>query len=262
MRIGVVLPSRGLLFSASFEELLRELKPFDHKIYFAHAKPIPDAFNIPLEEALKDTEITHILISEDDMMLPEGVLKKMVGLNVPATALDYPFKKDGEATTLHDPDGFALYTGLGFILVQRWVFDAMPKPVFKIDTAWDTRIEGTKLIMWPRDVSKIKTYGLHDINFGLTMWTNGIPIVPATVGGQRKLLALGQPGSNDGAHIIQELTKVGIDNTTKTDDPHLKAVWTKRISEVKSVEILDKIPDDIEIVDGQARLKTGDDLVI
>lgn len=94
------------------------------------------------------------------------------------------------------------------------------------------------------------------------MWTNGIPIVPATVGGQRKLLALGQPGSNDGAHIIQELTKVGIDNTTKTDDPHLKAVWTKRISEVKSVEILDKIPDDIEIVDGQARLKTGDDLVI
>ncbi len=262
MKLGVLLPSRGLLFSETLDELLRELRPFDYKIYFAHAKPIPDAFNIPLEQALRDKSITDILIVEDDMMLPRGILKKMVDLDVPATALDYPFKKDGEATTLHDPDGMALYTGLGFILVKRWVYDSMPKPVFRIDLAWDTRIEGTKLTMWPRDVSKIKTYGLHDINFGLTLWTNGIPIVPATTAGQRKLLALGQPGSNDGAHIIQELTQVGIDNTTKTDDPHLKAVWTKRISEVKSVEVLDKIPDDIEIVNGQARLREGGDVVI
>jgi hypothetical protein len=262
VKIGVVLPSRGLLFSQSFEELLRELKPFDYQIYFAHGKPIPDCFNIPLDKALRDKKNTHILFCEDDMALPKGVLRHMVDLDVPATALDYPFKKDGEATILHDPDGFALYSGTGFLLVWREVLDKMPKPVFRTDLAWDVRIQNHTLYMWPRDVSQIKTYGLHDINFGLTLWTNGMPILPAAPGGQRKLVALGQPNTNNGAHIIKELTKVGIDNITKTDDEEQKLKWMASLSQVQRVEILSKIPDDIEIVDGQARVKGGNDVVI
>lgn len=262
LKLAVVLPSRGLLFSETFEELLRELKSFKFKIYFAHAKPIPDAFNVPLEKALEDKDVTHVLFCEDDMMLPRGILKKMIDLNVPATALDYPFKNDGEATILHDPEGFALYSGTGFLLVWREVLDKMPKPVFRTDLAWDTRIQSHKLIMWPRDVSRIKTYGLHDINFGLTLWTNGMPIVPAAPGGQRKLLALGQKGSNHGAHIIKTLKQVGIDNILKTDDEEQKLKWVAALSQVKQVEILDHIPEDIEIVDGQARLKGGGDIVL
>ena len=107
-KLGVVLPSRGLLFSKTLEELLRELKPYNYKIYFSHARPIPDCFNIPTKQALEDPEITHILFCEDDMCLPNGVLKKMIDLDVPATALDYPFKNDDEATILHDPQGYAL----------------------------------------------------------------------------------------------------------------------------------------------------------
>lgn len=262
MRLAVILPSRGLLFSETFEELLRELKPFDYKIYFAHGKPIPDCFNHPLERALADKKNTNFLFCEDDMMLPKGILKKMLALNVPATALDYPFKNDGEATVLHDPAGYALYSGTGFLLVWREVLDKMPKPVFRTDLAWDVRIQNHTLYMWPRDVSKIKTYGLHDINFGLTLWTNGMPIVPAAPGGQRKLLALGPTNTNNGAHIIKELTKVGIDNITKTEDEEQKLKWMASLSQVKQVEILDRIPDDIEIVDGQARLKGGKDVVI
>jgi len=261
-KIAVVLPSRGLLFSQSFEELLRELKPFDYKIYFAHGKPIPDCFNIPLEKALADPEVTHILFAEDDMMLPKGILKKMVALNVPATALDYPFKNDGEATILHAPDGSALYSGTGFLLVWREVFDKMPKPVFRTDLAWDVRIQNHTLYMWPRDVSRIKTYGLHDINFGLTLYTNGMPIIPAAPAGQRKLLALGMANSNNGAHFIKELTKVGIDNVTKTDDEEQKLKWMASLSQVQQVEILSRMPDDIEVVDGQARLKGGGDTII
>lgn len=262
MKLGVVLPSRGLLFSQTFEELLRELKPFEHKIYFAHGRPIPQCFNEPLEEALKDKEITHILFCEDDMMIPDGVLKKMVGLNVPATALDYPFKNDGEATILHDPQGYALYSGTGFLLVWREIFDKIPAPVFRTDLAWDVRIEKGTLYMWPRDVSKVKTYGLHDINFGLTLWTNGYPIVPAAPAGQRKLIAMGQKNTNHGAHIIKTITKVGIDNITKTEDEEQKLKWVAAMSTVRNVEILDSIPDDIEIIDGQAHLKRGGDVVI
>ena len=260
-RLGVILPSRGLLFSQTLEELLAELKPYDHKIYFAHARPLPECFNEPLEKALKDNP-THVLFCEDDMAIPKDILKKMLKLNVPATALDYPFKKDGEATILHDPDGFALWSGTGFLLVWREVLDKMPKPVFRTDLAWDIRIEKHVLYMWPRDVSKIKTYGLHDINFGLTMWTNGMPIVPAAPAGQRKLVALGQPNSNNGAHIIRTISKVGIDNITKTDDEEQKLKWLASLSQVKEVQVLEKMPDDIEIVDGQARLKGGGDTVI
>lgn len=262
MKVAVVLPSRGLLFSESFEELLRELKPFDHTIYFAHGKPIPDAFNIPLERALEDKKVTHVLFAEDDMMLPEGILQKMVRGQWLACALDYPFKNDGEATILHDPDGYALYSGTGFLLVDRLILDSMPKPIFRTDIAWDVRIEKGTLYMWPRDVSNIKTYGLHDINFGLTLWTNNIPIVPVTICGQRKLIALGQPNTNHGAHTIKELTRVGIDNITKTEDPEMQLKWIAALSTVKHVEILSKIPDDIEIIDGQAHLKGGGDMVI
>lgn len=262
MKLGVVLPSRGLLFSESFEELLRELKPFKYKIFFAHAKPIPDCFNVPLEKALADPDVTHVLFCEDDMMLPKGILKKMIDLDVPATALDYPFKNDGEATVLHDPDGYALYSGTGFLLVWREVLDKMPKPIMRTDLAWDLRIQNHTLVMWPRDVSKIKTYGLHDINFGLTLWTNGMPIVPAAPAGQRKLIALGRAGTNQGAHIIKKLTRVGIDNITKTDDEENKLKWMAALSQVTSIEVRDTIPSDIEIVDGQARLKGGNDVII
>lgn len=262
VKLGVVLPSRGLLFSASFEELLAELEPFDYKIYFAHGRPIPECFNEPLEQALKDKKVTHILFAEDDMALPKGILKKMVDLNVPATALDYPFKDNGEATILHDPEGYALYSGTGFLLVWREIFDKMPKPVFRTDLAWDVRIQKGTLYMWPRDVSKIKTYGLHDINFGLQLWTNGFPIVPAAPAGQRKLIAMGRTNTNQGAHIIKLIDQVGIDNITKTDDEEQKLKWMAALSTVKSVEILNSIPDDIEIIDGQAHLKQGGDIVI
>lgn len=262
MKLAVVLPSRGLLFSQSFEELLDELKPFSHKIYFSHNRPIPDCFNEPLEKALKDKTVTHILFCEDDMALPKGILKKMLDLNVPATALDYPFKENGEATILHDPQGYALYSGTGFLLVWREIFDKMPKPVFRTDLAWDVRIEKGTLYMWPRDVSKIKTYGLHDINFGLQLWTNGYPIVPAAPAGQRKLVALGRKNTNSGAHIIRTIDKVGVDNITKTDDETKKTKWIAALSTVRNVEILDSIPDDIEIVDGQAHLKQGGDIII
>lgn len=249
------------MFSQTLEELLRELKPFPHKIYFTHNRPIPECFNEPLEKALK-SDATHVLFCEDDMCIPQGVLQKMIDLNVPATALDYPFKNDGEATILHDPEGYALYSGTGFLLVWREILDKMPRPIFRTDLAWDVRIEKGTLYMWPRDVSKIKTYGLHDINFGLTLWTNGYPIVPAAPAGQRKLLALGLPNTNNGAHIIKTISKVGIDNITKTDDEEQKMKWVAALSTVRRVEILDSIPDDIEIIDGQARLKQGGDVVI
>jgi hypothetical protein len=51
-------------------------------------------------------------------------------------------------------------------------------------------------------------YGLHDVTFGLKLHKFGIPISVLGTIGQRKLISLGRAGTNDGAHSIEEWTKV------------------------------------------------------
>jgi len=246
------------------EELLHELKPYDYKIFFSIGNTLPDCFNMPIEEALKDESFTHILICEDDMIIPKNILGQMFKEKYPVVALDYPFKNDGEATTLHDPDGMALFTGTGFMLIERWVFNKMPRPIFYTDTAWDMMLtKNHKLIVWPRDVSKIKTYGLHDVNFGITMWTNGIPIYPMPkTAGQRKLKAKGKANTNNGIDQIYDLTVVWRDNTAKTTDTNMIQAYLDRLHQTRVIEILDKCPDNVEYIDGQATLREGKQIII
>lgn len=263
-QIAVILASRGMSFSQTCEELLRELDGYSYKIFFSVGNSLPDCFNIPLEEALKDSRYTHILIVEDDMIIPKGILTKMLNKKHPVVALDYPFQKDGDATTLHDPSGMAFYTGTGFMLIERWVLDAMPKPIFTTDTAWDMMItKDNKLICWSRDVSRIKTYGLHDVHFGITMWTNDLPIlVMDQTAGQRKLKARGKANTNSGADEIYTLTRVWRNNTAKTSNTELVKGYLERLAKVTSIEVLGEKPDFIYYEDGQARLKDEDHIIV
>jgi hypothetical protein len=257
MKLAVILPSRGLSFSRTCDELLKELKPLDYRLFFSIGHKLPDCFNIPLEEILKDKSFTHVLIVEDDMIIPKGILRKMFNVNYPLVALDYPFKKNGESTVLHDPDGMALYTGTGFLLIERWLLDMMPKPIFRTDTAWDMMIsKDNELLIWGRDVSKIKTYGLHDVHFGLTMWSQGLPIlVMKQTTGQRKLRKKGEAGSNSGADEIYEIKGVLRNNVLKTDNEEIRNAFLTRINLVKTVKLLPEKPDEVRYKDGQAVIK-------
>lgn len=251
-KLGVVVASRGLMFSETLEELLRELKDFDHKFFWAHERPLPECFNEPVEAALADPDIYAVLICEDDMLLPKGILKRMFDRNYPVVALDYPFKNDGDSTMLHAPDGSAIYSGTGFILIARAILEALPKPIFRTDTAWDTMIKGDTLLFWPRKLTKV-AYGLHDVNLGILLFANGIPIKPMfKTAGQRKLVKLGEPNTNNGAHEIKELTQVGRDLVIKTVSPENIYKYREALQRVKSVEIMDHIPEFIGYEDGQA----------
>lgn len=262
-RLAVVFPSRGMNFSRTCEELLRELANFDYKIFFSVGRSLPDCFNIPVDEALEYPSFTHVLIVEDDMILPTGILKAMLDKQYPVVALDYPFRKDGDSTTMHAPDGSAIYTGTGFLLIERWVLDKMPKPVFSTDTAWEMLIDAQNtLVIWPKDVSNIKTYGLHDVHFGITMWSNEIPIlVMEKTAGQRKLRALGKSGTNDGKHDIYQLTKVRRNNTAATSDREKVDMYLDRVSKIKSVELRVDKPDYVEYKDGVATVR-GNHVVV
>jgi len=262
-KLAVIVPSRGLSFSRTMEELLNELNGLDYELFFSIGNPLPDCFNLPLDKVLQNDSFTHILIVEDDMIIPKNILKVMINQHYPVVALDYPFKNDGDATTLFDPDGFALYTGTGFILIERWVLENIPKPVFRTDTAWDMMItKDNKLLIWGRDVSKIKTYGLHDVNFGLVLWSNGIPIkVMERTAGQRKLRKKGEGNTNNGADEIYELTHVWRNNTTKSDNPYVIKGYIERVNQITDIQILDKKPKNVYYEDGQARIR-GEHVII
>jgi len=249
VKIAVVLPSRGKVFSETAAELLRELGPYEHQIYYSHGRPIPDCFNVPTETALADPAITHVLYCEDDMIIPRGILRKMVAIDYPAVALDYPFKADNEATALRDPHGFAFYTGTGFLLVMRQLLEKLPKPIFRANIAWDTMIDRQRVItFWPRELAEGAGYGLQDVNFGLTLYANSLPILVMGEAGQRKLV--------EGKQV--ELTKVLRNNVTKNANPPDRDKFLAAMERLTGVRVLTQIPSNIVYIDGQAHLTGGD----
>lgn len=241
-KLAVILPSRGLMFSETFEELLRELEGFNYEIFWSHGKSLPECFNDPTERALADPEVFAVLICEDDMILPKGCLRRMFEANYPVVAMDYPFKQDGDATTLHDPDGKAFWTGTGFILIHRQVLEQIPKPIWKVGSTFDPFIDKDTLHFWPRKLRGTH-YGLHDLNFGLTLYSAGLPIHSmAQTAGQRKLRSLGKKHSNDGAHDIQELTVVGRDVVSGMVDQANIDLFKGALNRVKNVKFWTEIP--------------------
>lgn len=254
-KLAVIVPSRGLMFSETLEELLRELEGFDYEIFWAHGKAIPECFNEPTERALADPSVFALLFCEDDMILPRMVIKEMFNVEYPVVAMDYPFKNNGDSTMIHDPEGNVYWSGTGLLLVARAVLESMKKPIWIADTAWDVMIKKDRIMVWPRKLTKI-AYGLHDVNFGITLYSQGIPIKDIeSTGGQRKLRKLGRPKVNNGAHDIKELTRVGRDMVIKSIEPDKIARFKAAMERIGSVEIMDKTPDFIEYIDGQAHIK-------
>jgi len=207
IKIGVIYPSRGLVFSQSADELLQNLKGYLHKIYFAHKLPIPACFENPVNLALDDPTITHIFLVEDDMVLPNHILKDMLEMDKAVVTVNYPTSSKGDCAILTVKDRI-VYAGTGCTLVKREVFDELKKPYFRTDIMWSPRNMGNyiKFIGIKHDTNS--GYGLHDVNFFINLYKLNIPVhkLDYTVG-QRKLIALGKAGTNDGAHNIELWTK-------------------------------------------------------
>lgn len=241
-KLAVVLPSRGLIFSETLEELLGELEGFNYEIFWAHAKGLPQCFNDPTEKALADPDVYAVLFCEDDMILPKGILKKMFGAKYPVVALDYPFQQNGDSTCLHDPQGFAFWTGTGFLLVARQILENLEKPIWRTNRTFDPFIDKDTIHFWPRDLHKIY-YGLHDLNFGMVLYSSGVPIYPMSqTAGQRKLVKLGEKNVNNGVHQIKELTEVGRDLVSGMIDPENSALFLGALNRVKHVKFWEDIP--------------------
>lgn len=241
-KLAVVVPSRGLMFSETLEELLGELDGFNYEIFWAHGKSLPGCFNEPTERALADKDVFAVLFCEDDMIIPRGILKQMFGVGYPVVALDYPFQQQGDSTCLHDPHGKAYWTGTGFLLVAKSVLQQMEKPIWRTDTTFDPFIDKDTIHFWPRKLDKTY-YGLHDLRFGLLLYSAGLPIhVMERTAGQRKLRNLGKAGTNVGQHEIYELTEVGRDLVSGMITPENSELFRGALNRIKKVKIWQDTP--------------------
>lgn len=192
------------MFSQTADELLQNLQGFMYDIIFAHDEPIPDCFEKPVRKALKGL-YTHLWFVEEDMVLPKDTLSRLVDMDVPVAAMDYPVSKAGQGSAFANKEGEVLFTGTGCLLVKREVFAELSKPYFRTDVRWNATNHGDFIRFRAMHTPNAPVgYGLHDVNFGMKLWQAGIPISLGGIVGQRKLVELGKVGSNDGSHNIEE----------------------------------------------------------
>lgn len=229
IKIAVILPSRGLIFSETADELLQNLEGYEYDIFFAHGLPIPECFTEPLTEALKG-DYSHIWIVEDDMILDSDILDSMLIMDDPVVTMDYPVDTKGQGVVFSDKAKRIIFTGTGCLLIKRAVFDKLEKPYFRTDIKWGVVNYGKFIRLTANSMPNLEGYGLHDVNFGIKLWQAGIPISLAGNVGQRKLLKLGKVGSNDGAHEIEEWTVVKPDVLYKRFKSYPKQPLGKLVS--------------------------------
>lgn len=206
-KVAVIIPSRGLIFSRTAEEIVRNLRDINYKLFFSHKRPIPQCFNVPTQEALADETITHLLYVEDDMIIPARTFFGMLNEDKDIITCDYPVTKEGKGAVFYDPAGNVVFCGTGCLLVKRGVFEKLSAPYFRSDIRWSPLNYG-KTVKLVGSKFNDEGYGLHDVTFGIRLYKAGIPIHVYSNLGQRKLLSLGKSGSNDGAHKIEQWHKI------------------------------------------------------
>lgn len=221
MKLAVVMPSRGLIYSQTVEEMYRELNALgiDYEVFYSHCRPIPDCFEIPTNEAIEG-DFTHVLYVEEDMILPEGVVKRMADRVKHAIACDYPVGGSEGGTVMYDPEGVAFFTGCGLLMVDADLLRSLPKPIWRTDVRWLPRTEDG-YVYFTVDTDDTKHYGQQDVAFGLRLYANDMPIeiMDETIG-QRRIVERGKPGTNEGSHTIIEKMEI----VKRLDLTHIKHV--------------------------------------
>lgn len=205
--IGIILPSRGLMFSETAEDILENIEGLPYKFFFSHKKPIPECFEEPTMRALADEDITHLWFVEDDMALKPDTLQNLLEQNIEIATVDYPVTKQGKGAVFYDSSGKVVYFGTGCTLIMRRVFDILKPPYWTSDKVWTPYNYGSA-VKFVGKINKQQGYGLHDVNFGIRCFQEEIPVRVAGRAGQRKLTKWGDSGTNNGQHQIEVWRKI------------------------------------------------------
>ncbi len=200
--IGVILPTRGLVFSEVEQSISDNLEGYDYKVYRSFTLPIPDCQNVLVDKALADNP-THLLFVEEDTVIPEGGFKRLLEADADIACIDYGV--NGYSCITKNRDGEILWCGLGCTLVKSVVFDKLEKPYFRSDKL-------LLLNVWPK-IEWIDAggqgYGGQDIYFCINAREQGFKIVQIEGEADHlQLDSLGRKEINNGLHSISRKPKI------------------------------------------------------
>lgn len=166
MKLGIVLPSRGTMFSKTMESVFSNLKNLRNKteceLYMAHGRPIPECFNEPLEKALDDG-CDWIWFVEEDMIIPSDTLQRMFLVRYPVVTVDYADRRTGIPLILRDNVGDVLFSGMGCMIIHKDVFGKMEKPYCRPMVFWKKEQDNGDILYEPHPEIKQTSYGTQDI---------------------------------------------------------------------------------------------------
>lgn len=202
--IGIVLPTRGLVFTRVEQALESFRKEHDIRVYRSHDLPIPDGHNQLAKQALEDG-CDYIWFIEEDTVPPTRALEHLLQANGNIACIDYGVSSWGCVT--RNPQGEILWCGLGCTLIERKVFEALEYPYFRTDKT--LRLNDWTWVTLPEFYQKTRNYGSLDIWFCCSAREKGFSIVQ--VDGEcdhLELVELGKRGSNNGLHVIKSRLKI------------------------------------------------------
>lgn len=203
-KIGIVVPTRGLVFTRVLEAIERERKNYDTTLYLSDHLPIPDGHNFLAKQALVDGN-EWILFIEEDTVIPAGAFEKMLAVQADIVCTDYGVS--GWSCITKNKQGEILWCGLGCTLVHRRVFEALEEPYFRADmTLMLPDFEWKQL---PEEYVKNRNYGNLDIWFCMKAREKGFKIVQVEGEAEHlQLIELGQRGINNGIHDIKQKPEI------------------------------------------------------
>ena len=200
MKIAVLLPSRGLVFLETIRSLFENLKDYKWELIPISGLPIPEAQNEAVKRALRGLDNDIFLWIEEDMIVPEGMVKKMLEMNKEVVCVDYPVA--GGWSTIKKVNGEIQHCGLGCTLIKRKVFETIPEPWF--ETNKSIRAETGEILDIPMK------YGGHDIYFGLKLKKYGFKIhqLEGVECEHLRCSDLNRRENNNGVYGIYKLEKI------------------------------------------------------
>ena len=211
MKLSLVIPTRGVIFARTIESTILSVQlPKDTDVIIVSGLPIPDAHNMCIERAL-DTDCTHILFIEEDMVIPFGGIPAMMqkaNEGAEIVAIDYPLTESARST-IHYDNGVALWTGFGCTLISRRIFDeVLQKPWLTSDnTVYIKSMNPFTYVVKNESNRKGRVYGHYDIWFGLQMKEKKIPItvIEGMTCPHLRMKSWERKTVNDGTHEIFEV---------------------------------------------------------
>lgn len=210
MKIGVLIPSRGLIFAETIKSVLANLWGYEYEIEVITGHNIPTCFNVGVTKLLAK-QVTHIWIVEEDMFIPRGTLDELVSLESDIALCDYPDKRTGKPFGKYINTEFQ-YAGIGCVLIRVGVFSKMEFPYFR-KALYQTGDDDLPKFVKFREAGD--GYGGHDVHFYQEAKRLKLSISVSTLKsiGHMMVSKTGEDINDFGQHEITTRTLYDRDNT-------------------------------------------------